>query len=217
MTSKERALDRGTRRGRRILNELADELREARIQAGLSQAQLARTVGLSRAHVSRFERAAAGRLAITDASRVLSVLGRDLVVKVYPGGSPVRDAAQLALVERLRPRVSTSFTWRAEAPIAAAGDQRAFDVLLEAPGLRIGVEAETRLRDIQALQRRIELKQRDAGVDRVVLLVRYSLSNRLVLREADSALRASFPVRGRDVLRALRAGHDPRGNGLVML
>jgi hypothetical protein len=43
-------------------------------------------------------------------------------------------------------------------------------------GLRIGVEAETRARDRQELQRRVALKRRDGGVDRVILLLaRYPL------------------------------------------
>ena len=154
MSTTERSVDRGTRRAKRILSELAEELREARLSAGVSQTSVATATGVSRQQISRVERAAAPKLSFVDASRMLSVVGRELAVRAYPVGPPIRDAAHVALLERLRARVSPAFRWRTEVPVAL-GDARAFDVCLEGAGVRIGVEAETRLRDLQALQRRI--------------------------------------------------------------
>ena len=69
------------------------------------------------------------------------------------------------LLDRFRGRISPVFTWRTEMPIPIEGDLRAWDVALTAGRLSIGVDAETRLRDVQAVDRRIMLKLRDSGFD----------------------------------------------------
>lgn len=96
------------------------------------------------------------------------------------------------------------------------GDRRAWDLLLQGP-VSIGVEAETRPRDLQAVERAIHLKQRDSGVDRVVLLVRGSKRNRQLVRELLPVLRAGFPLGTADVMRALHEGRDPGADGLAVL
>jgi hypothetical protein len=144
------------------------------------------------------------------------VLGLDLSIRSYPAGSPVRDKAHLALLGRLRSQVHPSFGWAAEAPVAGTGDLRAWDAMLTGV-VRVGVDAETRLSDIPALQRREELKLRDGTVDRLVLLVSATRHNVAVLREHRAALRATVPLDNAAVLPALRAGTDPGGNGLVIL
>jgi hypothetical protein len=100
--------------------------------------------------------------------------------------------------------------------IAGQGDLRAWDVQLDGPG-SIGIDAETRLTDIQALQRRVEAKWRDSGVDRVVLLVASTRHNRRVLREHREALRSTFPADTPEIVAALRQGRLPGSNGIVVL
>ena len=219
--TRERASDRGTRRGGRIVRELGYEFREARIAAGLSQAAVARRTGMSRTVLGRIERGGAAPITVVLASRLAAVLGLDLSVRLYPAGPPLRDAAHVALLEKFKSRVSTRFAWRNEVPVGPPGGSRAWDsqLLLGGDGQRLtlGVEGETRLRDLQATLRRIELKQRDSGVDRVILVLRDSRSNRLAARGAQALLAATFPVGARRLLRALREGRDPGGNGLAML
>jgi hypothetical protein len=82
---------------------------------------------------------------------------------------------------------------------------------------RIGVEAETRPRDAQALQRRLALKRRDGGVDHVLLALAATRGNRAFLREAGRAFAPDFPVTGRDAIAALAAGRDPGGSTIVLL
>jgi hypothetical protein len=79
------------------------------------------------------------------------------------------------------------------------------------------VEAETRLRDVQALLRRLSLKQRDADVDRIALVVADTRHNRHVLRLAAAEFAAAFPVLGRDALASLRAGSLPTGSSVIVL
>ena|SRR5688500_15750776 len=80
----------------------------------------------------------------------------------------------------------------------------------------MGVEGETNLHDLQALERDINAKRRDARLERVVLLIRDSKRNRDVLRAAD-ALRRSFPLDTRAVMAALARGRDPGADGIVLL
>jgi transcriptional regulator with XRE-family HTH domain len=183
---------------------------------GVSQLEVAKVVGVSQAAISRTERAVGTGLTVDRLARHAAAVGMRPSIKLYPDGSRLRDRAQLRVIEALRPSVSSRFHWRAEAPIGGAGDLRAWDVLLTGPA-SIGIDAETRIEDIQALQRRVELKRRDSGVDRVVLVVADTRHHREVLREHRASLLRSFPLRTRDVLAALRAGTDPGGDGIVVV
>jgi hypothetical protein len=78
------------------------------------------------------------------------------------------------------------------------------------------VEAETRLDDLQALERRVRIKQRDMGVRRVILLVADTRHNRAVLA-AHPSLVEDFPISTRACLAALRDGRDPGGDAIVLL
>lgn len=216
MGTLQRVRDRGRRNAARLLQQLGTELRDARLSAGVSQRHVARVAGLSQSSVSRTELAHAQRIALADLSDHCAALGLRLVVKVYPDGSPVRDAGQLRLSERLRGRVHASWAWATEVLVGGYGDLRAWDIRLAGPGT-IGIDAETRLHDVQALQRRCEAKARDSRVDRVVLLVADTHHNRRVLAEQREALRSTFPLDTRQVMAALRVGALPRASGVVVL
>ena len=84
-------------------------------------------------------------------------------------------------------------------------------------GWRFRVEAETRLADGQALERRLALKQRDGGPGHVALLVAETRSNREALVTIRPALREMLPFSGRRLLAALRDGREPPGSGIVLI
>ncbi|HET7677301.1 MAG TPA: helix-turn-helix transcriptional regulator [Candidatus Limnocylindrales bacterium] len=216
MAGRERSLDRAARRAERTLIDVGEELRQARLAAGLSQARIGAAVGVSHAHVGRVERGRAPGVPVVQLARLLAAVGLDLSVKTYPAGPPLRDVAHQALLERLRVRLRPGLHWRTEVPVAP-GDQRALDALITAPGLRIGVEAEMRLRDLQAVTRRVALKRQDAGLDRMILLVAATRSNRLSLRGYEAALRADYSVSARRALQALAEGRDPGGSAIIVL
>ena len=98
------------------------------------------------------------------------MLGLELAVALHPVGDPVRDKGHQALLNRFRGQLSTGITVRAEVPLPSPGDPRAWDLVLRLEEVLIGVEAETRVRDLQALVRRIHQRQRDGGVDEIVLV-----------------------------------------------
>lgn len=215
MSTVDRARARGKRNASHIRQRLASELRDARLSAGVSQQRAARIAGTSQSRVSRVELAQVSATTLDDIARQCAALGLRLDVKVFAAGSPVRDAGQLRLIDRLRPAVHASFDWATEVLVGQAGDQRAWDVFLRGPG-SIGVDAETRLYDLQSLQRRCEAKARDSGVDRVVLLVAETRHNARVLRDLREALRSTFPADTAEVLRALRRGLLPTRSGIVV-
>jgi hypothetical protein len=150
-------------------------------------------------------------------ARLASILGLDLSVKFYPAGQPLRDQAHLELIARFRARLGPGLVVRTEVPVPIAGDARAWDVVVDGAPKLIGTEAETRLRDCQALERRIALKARDSGIDRVILLVSGTRANRAALRVAQASLHAMFPIPARVALRALAEGRDPGGSAIIML
>lgn len=217
MTTRERASHRGRRRGLRLVDVLGREIRDARFARNLSQQSLGAAVGLSDSRVSLIERGLYADVPLVIVAELLAAVGLDLSARAYPAGGGLRDAGQIALLERFRTRVSGTFRWRTEVPMPIEGDLRAWDAALLQPGVRIGVDAETRLRDVQAVDRRIMLKLRDSGFDRAILLVAATRSNRLAVSDAAPIVLPNYPVPARSALRALAAGEDPGGNCLIML
>jgi transcriptional regulator with XRE-family HTH domain len=217
MGSRQRAIDIGTARGRASVADLLSELREARVDRGLSGAALARAVGLSPSQYSRIERGRSGDLSIQLASRMLAAVGLVLHVRAFPAGEPLRDAAHAKLLERLRRRMHRSLRFMTEVPLPAPNDRRAWDAVISGPTWRVGVEAETRPRDRQALERRLQLKLRDGGVDHVLLLLMESRHNRDFVRAHGPAMADQFPVGSRRCLELLGAGVDPGGSALICL
>jgi transcriptional regulator with XRE-family HTH domain len=199
------------------LAELVGEGRQARVSRNLSQKAIGQAIGLSDSRISLIERGDYVTVPFVVVARYLSAVGLELSARAYPIGLGVRDAAQLELLARLRRRVSSSFVWHTEVPMPIRGDLRAWDAGITRDGIRIGVDAETRLRDAQAVDRRVTLKLRDSAWDRAILLLAATRSNRLVLREFGSALQASFPVSSERALEALEAGQDPGGNAVIVL
>jgi transcriptional regulator with XRE-family HTH domain len=155
----ERLLALGTRRGRNLVREYADEIRQARLSAGLSQVSVGATVGLSKSQISRLERGRPPLPNLLTAARIARVVGLDLWVRCYPAPGQLRDAAHAALISRLLQRVPKSMGRELEAPIHP-GDLRAWDVLLRCTDAAVAVAAETRLEAQQALACRSRWRRR---------------------------------------------------------
>ncbi|HSM34080.1 MAG TPA: helix-turn-helix transcriptional regulator [Anaerolineae bacterium] len=217
MAGHERRHDRARRAALSTLTRIGQEVREARLDHDLSQAVASGAVGMSKSAWSRLERGEAPRLSVVDLAAAAAVVGLDISVRAYPGGSPVRDRAHLELLERLRARLGPGARWRTEVVLPGTRDQRAWDALVLLSSVRVGVEAETRARDSQGLQRRLALKRRDGGVDHLILLLADTRHNRAFMRVAGHGFMSDFPVPGKDALARLEAGLDPLGSAIVLL
>lgn len=216
MPARERAADRGARIARRAVRELGEELRRARIAAGLSQASVGRALGVSRTTVGRLEVGVANSVSLILLSRALAVVGMELSVRAYPKGSPLRDRPHAQLLDRLRVKLHPTLRWRTEVPFPNAGDLRAWDAVIGGVRWRVGVEAETRPRDGQELERRLATKRRDGGMDGLILLLSDTRSNRAFLLDRVS-FRDAYPSPAREALAALAAGQMPPGDAIILL
>jgi transcriptional regulator with XRE-family HTH domain len=207
----------GQLRGARLLNTLGDELREARLASGLTQRAVASSMGSTRRHVSHVERGRAAHVQVQYLAWHAAAVGLRLHARMYPAGAPLRDAGQLALLDRFRARIAADWRMQLEAPIPGDRDRRAWDLLLRTEGVSVGVEAITRLRDVQAQLRSAQVKRQDAAVKRLVILVAATHANRRALAGAEPLLHAALPVGTRAAMAALALGRDPGGDALVLL
>ena len=217
--SREDPVDRAVRRFRRQLGDVFEDLRSARSSAGLSQKMVADRVGISRSRLSRIEVGDESLVPAEILARLAGVVGLDISLRAYPGGRRLRDGTQTRVLDRVRDRLGIQWSWQAEAPLAIPGDQRAWDLVgtHRVTGLVIWVEAESRLRDSQALLRRLALKRRDGAATRLILVLNDTRANREAAREAATSLAGAFPSPMRSAIPRLVEGEDPGGDVLVIL
>lgn len=203
---------------RRLVAEQGANLREARVAAGLRQADIGRAIRRSPSAIGRVERNAARRVTVEDLAAHAAAVGLRLSIQLYPGSGRLRDARQLQMMNRYREIVSPGgWAIALEVPVGPPPDLRAFDVVLSRPPIRIALEFVSRLRDVQAQIRPLLRKQRDSGIPRIVLVVAGSHANRRAFAEAGPVVREAFPLATRSVLAALRSGRDPGANGMVFI
>jgi transcriptional regulator with XRE-family HTH domain len=220
VSTRERPIDRGRRLASADRVRIGKELRVARRVAGKSLDEVGRTSGLSPSQVGRIERGVLATVSVEQLARVGAAVGLDVRVRTYPGPDPLLDAAQVALLGRLRRRMHPELSFRTEVVLPIVGDQRAWDAVIG--GLRgangqLPLDADTRLVDGQAQLRRIKLKLRDSGFDSVLWVLAETHANRAALVAAASTIRADFPIPPRRALAALAVGEHPGGSALVLI
>jgi transcriptional regulator with XRE-family HTH domain len=170
---RQRVLDIGHERARFLRTRYGEELRLARVGAGLTQSGLGRSAGVSQAFVSAVELGA--RTATLDiACRLAAGAGCELSLRLFPGrGVSLRDSGQLAMAEALVAVADPSWHAQLEVPVSST-DRRAADLVLEGPLEVLHIEIERRLVDFQAQLRSATLK-RDALAARTTRPVRLIL------------------------------------------
>jgi transcriptional regulator with XRE-family HTH domain len=208
---------RGRRRGTQLARRTLDQLRDARLAAGLSQRTLASALGVSQTVVWRLETPRVVDVGVVRLSEMAALLGLDVAITLHPAGDALRDRGHQALLKRLRAVLGSAWHATAEVPFPAAGDPRHWDLLLRLGSQRVGVEAETRIRDVQALVRRMRVRLYEGDVDRMLLVLSDSAINRRLVGELREALGGDFATPPRTILRALRAGEPIPGSGLLLV
>lgn len=199
-----------------VVRAIGREIRTLRMTANLSQAQLSAAAGISRTFLCRLE---LGRVASVDtrvACILFAVLGQRLTVKGWPVAEPMRDAGQLKLLDRFDARVPPIWRRTRESVMPIHGDLRAWDERLDGPAA-IGVEAETRPNDLQAVERSMFAKKRDSGVQRMAMLISATDRNLALVRAHLPALRQTYPLDTRAFMAAIRDGRDPGADAIVLL
>ncbi|MDP9257053.1 MAG: hypothetical protein M3Q31_10915 [Actinomycetota bacterium] len=155
---------------------------------------------------------------IVKLSEAAAVCGLELTASIYPKGEPLRDRGQLKLIARFRSMLSVAWHVRMEAPFPTLGDLRSWDVLIRlGTDYRIGVEAETRVRDIQELVRRIRQRELHGGVDEILVILSDSAHNRRVVGELREALGECYTASPQALRDVLRSGTLLPGSGVILL
>jgi transcriptional regulator with XRE-family HTH domain len=210
------ALDEARRRSRAVVVELGYELGNARRSCGTSQATVGRALRWSQSKVSRIERGSRASVTVEELASFASVVGLRFSPRLFVGGPRLRDATQISSIASYRAFAhGCGWDCRIEEPLPITGDPRAFDLVIRSRAVRVAHEFVSRLRDAQGQVRPILIKQRDAGVASLILVLRDTAENRRAVREAGPQLMDLFPLAPRTVLAAIRELRDPGGNGIV--
>ena len=211
-------IDLGDADARRLISACGEELRQTRLALGLSQRSVAKAAGISPSKLGRIERCQVRDPSLVAVCRAARGLGLEASLRLFPAGSPVRDAPQLALEGRFERLLGPGLRMPREVVLPSPGDLRAWDGAISSIEALVFMDAETRLGDMQALARRLEAKLRDDPRSTVVILVVARTAHNLrVLREHREVLRALLPLDGAAIARSLRAGRLPTASGIIVL
>jgi transcriptional regulator with XRE-family HTH domain len=205
---------------RRIAERFANEVRIARVAAGLSQRDVAARAGLTQAFVSQVER---GRVlaGLESMVRLAVVLGLSLSLRLFPGdGLKLRDSGQMDIALAIRTEAHSTRRVRLEEPIAYGNDRRAADMILETPIELVMLEIERGLVDFQAQYRAAQLKRatlaaRLGRTVRLVIALPDTRRNRELLRQHQELIRTALPISSRRIWAAIRSGEALGGDGLL--
>lgn len=218
MPTRNRPTSRAQATSRRLISSAIADIKTARVRAGLSQRDVGHAVDMSASQVGRFERGQLQDVTIEKVCRLSTAVGLEASLRLYPDGDPIRDAAQVRLLVRLHERIAAAVRWRTEVPLFGREDPRAWDAVADGTGCVDGFEAETRLSDIQATERRVMLKLRDdASIHHVFMVIADTRANRAALVLGRETLRGNFPLDTREVLASFANGRCPGANGLIII
>lgn len=210
-----RAYDAGSRLGTRFRRDIGEEFRERRLELGHSQKHVAGAARMSRMRLGQIERGVAASLTVDELCRLSAVLGLSPSIRVYPGGGAVRDAGHARRLGAFVALAAEPLRSRVEVGLPRTPDhteQRAWDAVLVGGGERTAIELEMRIRDAQAMRRRIDLKRRDDPHEHFLLLVADTRHNRRVLTEFRELFVDLPTLRLLTVRKAVEAGmHPPTG------
>jgi transcriptional regulator with XRE-family HTH domain len=217
------AIFEGDRALRRTSARFGDEFRQVRLGAGVSQAAVARAIGVGRSVICRMEQ---GDPAVSPRirARAAVVVGADFRFAVYGRSGPlIHDAAHARIVEALLGLLHPRWKVRLESPVPGPG-RRSTDVRLDTGSTVILIEVETHVRALEGIVR--ELAEKRAAVaaletDRVVralLVLPWTRHHRALVGTHPAIVGAVFPT-GHD--RLLSALKDPDvawpGDGILWL
>lgn len=218
MPTRQRPSDVGAADARRLAVDAGREIAAARRSSGVAQRHVALRAGISASQLGRLERGELERPSLDVICRAGRAAGLSASLKLFPDGSRVRDAGQLALLARFERCLAATLRVSREVALPIPGDLRAWDLRVTDGSATASVEGEVHVSDIQAIQRRIALKQRDdLAAGSIILLIADTANNRRVMAAHREALRGQFPLDGGPILRALRAGRVPPASGVLLL
>jgi hypothetical protein len=176
---------------------------------------MADQLGWSQARYWRLENATDA--ALGEVSAVAAALGLELSSSLHRVSDALVDRGHLALLARFRSLLSASIKVVSEALLPNPGEQRSWDLLLRIAAQIVGVEAETKVRDVQATVRKVRGRERDGGADEILLVLADTRANRASLDDLTVALGPRFATPPGQLRAALRAGRPLPGSGVLLV
>ncbi len=216
------AIHDGDRQLRRTCIRFGEEIREIRLRVGVSQAALARAIGVARSVICQMEQGDPNVSARIRA-RAVAALGADFRIAVFPGGAPlIHDAAHARIVEAILLRCHPSWRATVEAPVPGAG-RRSTDIRLDRRDDVVLMEVETHVRALEAIIR--EGSEKRAAVAaatatarqiHVVLVLPPTRHHLSLVAAHPSIVAAAFPASDTDLAAALaNPDHTWPGDGIL--
>jgi len=217
----DRALVRTSRR-------FGEDFRAHRIRLGVSQAAVARSIGVTRSVICRLE---AGDEDVRPRvrARACAALGATYKMALYADAEPlIRDAAHARLVETLLRLRHPGWHAAIEAPVPNIGPgpaRRSTDVRFDGARQIVLFEIETRIERWEELARESHEKQsavraatpNDIDVH-AVLVLPPTHRNQAVVRTLSDTMRVEFPFASNALRAALTSRPGPwPGNGILWL
>ena len=218
-----RAVHDGDRQLRRTCTRFGEEIRTVRIRAGVSQAALARTIGVSRSVICRMEQGDPN-VSSRIRSRASAALGADFRMAIYAAGAPlIHDAAHASLIEAVLRMCHPTWRPTVEAPVPGPG-RRSTDLRLDRGEHLVLIEVETRIHALEAIIREVAEK-RAAVIEaaapgrrvHVVLVLPPTRHHLALVRAHPGIVAAVFPMLPGQIANALRSGSAPIGDGILWL
>lgn len=225
------AINDGDRQLRRTCIRFGEEFREIRLRAGLGQAAMARAVGVSRSVICRMEQGDPNVSARIRA-RVVSALGGEFRITVYPGGAPlIHDGAHAGIVEEVLSACAPGWRPTLESPVPGPG-RRSTDIRLDRLGDIVLMEVETRIRALEAIIREGAEKRAAVAATfpadtartgarkriHVVLVLPPTRHHKALVRAHPGIVAAAFPVGHDSLARALaNPGAGWPGDGILWM
>jgi transcriptional regulator with XRE-family HTH domain len=225
-------LRESNRRLRRLHVRLGDEIRQLRLDAGVTLTDLGAVVGVHRSHLARIESGvAAPSVEVLIAIGV--ALGADVGVRYFPGTGPrLVDRFQALMLESLIRSLHPRWAVRVEVPVTypARGIVDAALIDRVSP-VAIASEVQSELRRLEqrvrwnnekadGLAERLAEEAAPAPGPAVsrLLVLRSTISTREVANRYEATLAAAYPARSEDAVRALTTGTAPwPGAGIVWM
>jgi transcriptional regulator with XRE-family HTH domain len=212
----------GDRQLRRTSARFAEEFRGIRLRAGVSQAAVARAIGVTRSVICRMERGDPG-VSPQIRARAASVLGADFRMAIYPEAAPlIHDAAHARMVEAILALRNAAWRAKVEAPVPGPG-RRSSDIRLDHGPRIVLIEVESRVHALEAIIR--ECADKRAAVSavaglphrvHVVVALPRTRHHRALVTTHPEIMAAAFPASSAALSRALR---DPTidwpGDGIL--
>lgn len=221
MPTRETRRLRGERRGKMLVGRAVRELQTAREDGNVSLAQLAAEIGSSESALSRLERLRLADVGVVRLSEIASALGYEISLGIHPVGDPLRDSAQLVIGRRLVGLLGPPWSVLNEVLLPNPGDRRSWDKVVRLDGsdppYAIGVDIESRIRDVQALVRRTREREADHRVQAILLVLADSATNRRLVGQLMENLGDAYRSPMRELRQSLKSGAPLPGSGVLLV